>query len=104
MTAYDREIDFASTPWIWRNFHAETKASLNKTHDDEFSATIAQKVESMSTPHKLDKIVEGMEIYDKDGILVGTVDAFRIGRGAIKTRHTALETIVEAITEVLGEA
>lgn len=52
---------------------------------------------------RFDQIVRGMNVYDKDEILVGTVDDFYIGNGAMKTSHTDMETIVEAISEVLGE-
>ncbi|GAB5494636.1 MAG: hypothetical protein Phog2KO_48510 [Phototrophicaceae bacterium] len=56
----------------------------------------------MLVQQKLSSVVEGMEIYDRDGAQVGTVKAFRMGEGTVKTTQTDIVTISEALEPIIG--
>jgi hypothetical protein len=57
---------------------------------------------TMFTQQQLNQIVEGMEVYDSDGARIGTVEAVRLGEGAVKSSNTDIVTMAEAVTESLG--
>lgn len=56
----------------------------------------------MFTQQELTQVVEGMEVYDRDGNEIGKVDTFRLGEGTLKTTETDTVTIVETISDALG--
>lgn len=56
----------------------------------------------MLAQQKISSVAEGMEVYDKDGARVGTIKAFRLGEGTIKTSATDIVTISEILTETIG--
>lgn len=58
----------------------------------------------MLVQQKLSTIIEGMEIYDKEGSRVGTIEVLRLGKGASKTQQTDSETIEDALKRVIGDA
>lgn len=57
----------------------------------------------MLAQQKLSSVVKGMEVYDRDGARVGTVKAFRLGEGTIKTSATDIVTIAETLKETIGD-
>jgi len=56
----------------------------------------------MFTQHELTHIVAGMEVYDSNNCMIGTVDTFREGEGSIKTSQTDTDTIIATVSDVLG--
>lgn len=58
----------------------------------------------MLVQQRLSTIIEGMEIYDKDGSRVGTIEVLRLGKGATQTKETDTETIEEALKKIIGDA
>ena len=56
----------------------------------------------MFTQQAFNHIVEGMEVYDRDGNLIGTVEDYRVGEGTIKAAETDTITTAEIISDALG--
>lgn len=50
----------------------------------------------------LEEIAEGMEVYDSEGNRIGTVAGFRAGEGSMKSSHTDIITMSEAVEDALG--
>lgn len=49
------------------------------------------------------QIVEGMEVYDRDGKRIGTVKAYRSGEGTVNTNRADIVTMANAIDEAMGK-
>lgn len=56
----------------------------------------------MFTQQELSQVVEGMEVYDKDGNQIGTVADFREGEGTMHSHSVDLVTKVDMIADQLG--
>lgn len=56
----------------------------------------------MNTKTVLNQIVEGMDVYDSTNVYIGTIEAYRVGEGTIKTSQTDVVTIAERISETIG--
>ena len=56
----------------------------------------------MFTQQTFPHVIEGMEVYNPNGHLIGTVDEFRVGVGAIRAREADTTTIIETVSESLG--
>lgn len=56
----------------------------------------------MFTQQEITQIVEGMEVYDSKGNSIGVVETFRDGEGSFNTSKTDTDTIIAAVSDVLG--
>jgi hypothetical protein len=55
----------------------------------------------MLTQQNLSLVVEGMEVYDWDGALIGIVKTFRPGEGVMGSAATDVDTMVKAVSDTL---
>jgi hypothetical protein len=49
------------------------------------------------------EIVEGMDVYDSDGMRIGTVEGIHQGHGAEKANTTDIVTIADTVCEMIGK-
>ena len=56
----------------------------------------------MFTQDRFAQIVEGMNVYDRDGVHIGAVKAFRSGEGTIEAQNAEMLTKVEVISQTIG--
>lgn len=56
----------------------------------------------MYAPTVFNQIEEGMEVYDSEGVRIGTIEAFRLGEGMTSAGQTDIVTIAEIVAETIG--